>query len=117
MRRPPLLVWPALAATCGALAASTQYPWPAYAAETHIVVQKDRSFSVDTIAVAVGDTIQFTNNDDFIHQIYSDTSKIFNFDTNESEPGNSILIKFTTAGTFEVHCHIHPKMGLVVTVK
>jgi len=26
-------------------------------------------------------------------------------------------VMFTKRGTFEVHCHIHPKMGLVVTVK
>jgi plastocyanin len=109
MRRSPVLISATLIACCGALAAS--------AAEKHLIVQHDRSFSVDAITVAVGDTIQFSNNDDFIHQIYSDTSKVFNFDTDESEPGNSIFIKFTTAGTFEVHCHIHPKMGLIVTVK
>ena len=105
------------AAFCAALAGWGAGILVAHAAETHLIVQKDRSFSADATTVAVGDTIQFSNNDDFIHQIYSDTSSVFKFDTDESQPGNSIFIKFTTAGTFEVHCHIHPKMGLVVTVK
>jgi plastocyanin len=88
----------------------------AYGSETHRVTQKGRAFNVKEIAVAVGDTVQFGNDDEFIHQVYV-ASKSFNFDTAESSPGDNIDIKFSVAGTFEVHCHIHPKMGLVVTVK
>ena len=58
----------------------------------------------------------FGNDDDFIHQIYVKSDN-FNVDTAESYPGNSMPVVFTKRGTFEVHCHIHPKMGLVVTVK
>jgi plastocyanin len=94
----------------------SQIAFLAYAAETHDIIQKDRSFNVKEINVAAGDIIQFHNDDDFIHQIYVD-AKSFNFDTDESPPGNVIAIKFTTPGTFEVHCHIHPKMELTVNVK
>ena len=91
-------------------------PLVAYAAEVHRISQKSRAFSAKEVAIAVGDTVQFGNDDEFIHQVFVE-SKTFNFDTAESSPGDKIDIKFTVAGTFEVHCHIHPKMGLVVTVQ
>ena len=88
----------------------------AIAAQSFRVSQKGRTFNLKEITIALGDTVLFGNDDDFIHQIYvkSDT---FNIDTAESYPGNTLPVTFTKRGTFEVHCHIHPKMGLVVTVK
>jgi plastocyanin len=80
------------------------------------VSQNGRAFSVKEIRVAVGDVVHFDNDDEFIHQIYVKSAE-FGFDSDESEPGNTIDVKFTKAGTFEVRCHIHPKMGLIVTVK
>ncbi len=87
----------------------------AYAAG-HTIDQKGRRFHPGDITIARGDTITFTNNDDFIHQIYVDTPE-FKLDTKERAPGENDTEAFTQAGTFEVHCHIHPKMKLVVTVK
>ena len=88
----------------------------AIAAQSYRVSQKGRAFNLKEITIGLGDTVLFGNDDDFIHQIYvkSDT---FNIDTAESYPGNTLPVMFTKRGTFEVHCHIHPKMGLVVTVK
>lgn len=88
----------------------------ALAAETHRITQKKRSFSQPEITVAAGDTVQFGNDDEFIHQVYVDAGS-FKVDTAESEPGNNIDVKFTTRGDFEVHCHIHPKMLLLVHVQ
>ena len=88
----------------------------ALAAETHRITQKKRSFSQPEITVNAGDTIEFGNDDEFIHQVYVNSDS-FKVDTAESEPGNNIDVKFTTRGNFEVHCHIHPKMLLVVHVK
>lgn len=111
--RPPLRWITALWATLFAVGyAGTM----ALAAENHRVSQKDRAFNIKTIAIATGDVVQFFNDDEFIHQIYVDSGK-FNFDSAESEPGDVIDLKFTVPGTFEVHCHIHPKMLLVVTVQ
>jgi plastocyanin len=86
----------------------------AFAAD-HIVAQSGRRFHPDTVTIARGDTITFTNNDEFIHQIYV-AAENFGFDTKEKAPGEADTESFTTAGTFEVHCHIHPKMKLVVRV-
>ncbi|HEX9463985.1 MAG TPA: plastocyanin/azurin family copper-binding protein [Alphaproteobacteria bacterium] len=86
-----------------------------YAADNHPIVQKNRSFNFKRITIAVGDTVQFGNHDEFIHQVFVESSS-FNFDTAESSPGDTINIKFSVPGNFEVHCHIHPKMQLLVNV-
>jgi plastocyanin len=80
------------------------------------IVQSGRAFHPGEIAIKTGDTLAFSNQDEFIHQIYV-KSDVFNFDSEEQAPGEVVRIAFTTAGTFEVHCHIHPKMALTVTVK
>ena len=38
------------------------------------------------------------------------------FDSDEKKPGQTLTQTFPRSGTFEVHCHIHPKMKLVVRV-
>ena len=87
-----------------------------YARETHQVSQKGRAFNIKEISIAAGDLVQFLNDDEFIHQIFIQ-SKTFNFDSAESEPGNHIDVIFPAAGNYEVRCHIHPKMHLLVTVQ
>jgi plastocyanin len=92
-------------------------PLPAFAAdEAHTVVQKGRAFHPGEVTINRGESLTFTNDDEFIHQIYS-KSDDFNFDTDEKNPGEFITETFTASGTFEVHCHIHPKMKLLVHVK
>jgi plastocyanin len=88
----------------------------ALAAGVHRIAQKGRAFSVSDITIAGGDTVQFTNDDEFFHQIYVDSSKM-NFDSDEQPPGQTIEVKFPVRGTFPVRCHIHPKMLLTVRVQ
>lgn len=88
----------------------------AWAAQTYRVSQKGRAFAVKTIDIARGDRVQFTNEDDFLHQIYVKSSTM-NFDSDEQAPGETIDVRFPAAGDFEVRCHIHPTMLLLVTVK
>ena len=82
----------------------------------HTIVQSGRAFHPGEVTINHGDTLTFANQDEFIHQIYV-KSDAMTFDSDETPPGQSVQVKFTTAGTFEVHCHIHPKMNLVVHVK
>jgi plastocyanin len=82
-------------------------------AEDHVVVQKGRRFTPPEVAINRGDTLTFTNSDEFIHQMYSSDL----FDSEERLPGQSLTQAFARPGTFEVRCHIHPKMKLVVRVK
>ncbi len=87
----------------------------ALAAQSHLIVQRGRAFSLPEIRIAAGDTLEFSNQDDFIHQIYI-KSPTLNFDSSEQWPGKVITVRFPVRGTFEVHCHIHPKMLLTVDV-
>ena len=85
---------------------------PAFA-DDHVVAQSGRSFHPGEIAINRGDTLTFTNKDDFIHQVYVPGL----FDSDEKAPGQTLTENFPEGGTFEVRCHIHPKMKLVVHVK
>ena len=89
---------------------------PALGAATHTVAQRGREFAVAAISIARGDSIRFTNEDEFLHQIYVDSPEMA-FDSDEQRPGQTIEARFPKAGTFPVRCHIHPKMLLTVRVE
>ena len=88
----------------------------ALAAAAHLVAQRGRTFSLAQIAIVTGDSIRFANEDEFLHQIYVDSPNL-PFDSAEQRPGETIEVRFPSAGTFPVRCHIHPKMLLTVYVK
>jgi plastocyanin len=87
-------------------------PLAAIAQPSHIIVQKGRRFTPTQITINRGESLTFTNEDEFIHKMYVDDL----FDSDERRPGEKLVQPFTRAGTFEAHCHIHPKMRLVVRV-
>jgi plastocyanin len=86
------------------------------AAAVHRIVQKGRAFALNDITIPRGDTVLFTNDDEFLHQIYVD-SKNMSFDSPEQAPGQTIEVNFPRSGIFPVRCHIHPKMLLTVRVE
>jgi plastocyanin len=77
------------------------------------VMQKGRAFHPNEITINHGQTLIFTNEDSFIHQIYVDGL----FDSDEKSPGQNLNETFPKAGTFQVRCHIHPTMRMTVHVK
>jgi plastocyanin len=79
----------------------------------HTIVQSGRAFHPGETTIGKGESLTFTNNDQFIHQIYA----VGLFDSEEKAPGEDLTETFPQAGTFEVRCHIHPKMKLVVHVR
>ena len=86
----------------------------AFAADvTHTIVQSGRTFRPAEVTINRGESLTFTNDDDFIHQVYASGQ----FDSEEKGPGENLTETFNSAGTFEVRCHIHPKMKLMVHVK
>ena len=91
-------------------------PIAAFADDAHTIVQQGRTFRPGEVTINKGEALTFTNNDEFIHQIYVNGNN-FNFDSDERAPGQNITQSFTQSGTFEVRCHIHPKMKLVVHVR
>jgi plastocyanin len=88
----------------------------ARAEDPYTIVQTGRAFHPGDIAIAHGTTLNFSNQDEFIHQIYVDAEG-FSYDSEEQSPGQVFHITFPKAGTFPVRCHIHPKMLLTVQVK
>jgi len=100
-----------------AVVATITYVAAAFGDDANTVVQQGRAFHPSEITVEHGATLNFVNQDEFIHQIYVDSPN-FNYDSEEQEPGAAPMhIAFPAAGTFSVRCHIHPKMLLVVHVK
>lgn len=84
---------------------------PAVAAT--IVVQKGRAFRPVEITLNRGDTVTFTNDDSYIHQVYVTGL----FDSTEKAPGENLNETFPSSGTFQVRCHIHPTMKMTVKVR
>ena len=60
---------------------------PAFAPTSHTIVQKGRAFHPGEITINRGESLTFTNDDDFIHQIY--VQGRFSFDTDEKNPGEN----------------------------
>ncbi|HEX4637634.1 MAG TPA: cupredoxin domain-containing protein [Rhizomicrobium sp.] len=89
-------------------------PGVALAADpAHTITQKGRTFRPAEVTINHGETLTFTNEDSFIHQIYVDGL----FDSEEKAPGENLNETFSNAGTFQVRCHIHPTMRMTVRVK
>jgi len=105
----PHFSWPALQALTLVM---VLLPLAASAQPTRVIVQKGRRFTPAQVTITRGESLTFTNEDEFIHQMYVDGL----FDSDEKNPGEKLVQSFNRAGTFEVKCHIHPKMKLVVKV-
>lgn len=79
------------------------------------VSQRDRAFKPAGIAVRRGEAITVLNDDNRTHNVRI-VSPVMNFNSGAQEPGESIDLKFDSAGTFEAHCGIHPTMELTIVV-
>lgn len=99
-----LAFWPFALLLCAAVSQSTT------------IVQEHRAFAIEAISIARGETLHFSNQDGFTHEIYIETPQ-FTFESDEQEPGQTVSVTFPVTGHFAVHCHIHPKMHLDVDVE
>lgn len=80
-----------------------------------VVTQQGRAFGVKLVSISRSGIIRFVNADDFDHQVFV-ASPDFTFESDEQSPGQTLEVRFTHTGTFQVRCHIHPKMHLQVDV-
>ena len=87
----------------------------AFAAE-FTVGQKDKQFTETEINIAVGDTVNFRNDDPFSHNVYS-LSEAKSFDLGSYPKGQSRAITFDQPGVVEVGCAIHFDMAMKINVK
>ncbi|MCR9178470.1 MAG: cupredoxin domain-containing protein [Alphaproteobacteria bacterium] len=79
------------------------------------VGQKDQVFTPDTVTLSVGQSLNFVNDDDWDHNVYSESSGNA-FDIGLQAPGAETSVAFDTPGQVLVLCRIHPKMKLEITV-
>jgi plastocyanin len=79
------------------------------------VSQKEKAFEPAAAEIRVGQSVEIVNDDSTVHNVFCQSAE-FKYNSGPQQPGNRAKIKFTTAGTFEIRCAIHPKMKLVVTV-
>ena len=97
------------AGSTGVKASAQQAP-----ANTMEVKIDNFKFGPETLTVAVGTTVTWTNRDDIPHTVVS-TDKVFKsklMDTDEK-----FSYTFTKAGTFPYFCSIHPKMTGTIVVQ
>jgi plastocyanin len=77
--------------------------------------QEDESFLPAVLPVTVGSTVEFTNEDDYFHNVFS-LSHGASFDLGRYPRGESRSRVFTHAGVVKVFCHIHSHMHGVIVV-
>ena len=87
----------------------------AWAAQEHVVAQKNKSFSVKKLAVKVGDSVKFVNEDSFAHNVFS-LSAAKSFDLGSFGNGGTKSVTFDKPGKIEVECAVHPDMRLDIEV-
>lgn len=84
-------------------------------AEVYSASQKNRKFNPEKLQIKVGDTVNFVNDDNTPHSVYSD-SRSNHFELGMYRKGQERKVHFDEPGTVEVECLIHPGMKMTVEV-
>ena len=88
------------------------------AATTITVIQRGLALDRASVSLATGDRLNFTNDDDVIHNIHIfGSGNEENVDLGLQKPGKLLTYKFDKAGAYRVRCNIHPSVKMSVTVK
>lgn len=85
-------------------------------AENHVVAQKNKAFSVKELTIKKGDTVDFLNEDDMFHNVFS-LSDAKLFDLGSYPKGESKSVTFDEAGEVEIECAIHPNMLMTINIE
>ena len=78
------------------------------------VTIKDDAFSPQTLAVGVGQTVTFTNDDDDAHTV---TATDGSFDSKGLDTNGAWRHTFIKPGTYAYFCELHPFMKGTIVVK
>ena len=79
------------------------------------IAQEGRHFVPDLVAVTAGESINFPNNDPFLHNVFSQ-SAARKFDLGSFKKGQQKTAEFPDPGVIEVYCNIHPEMAATILV-
>jgi plastocyanin len=81
-----------------------------------VVDQRNLKFIPTTLAIMVGETVDFPNNDKTWHNVYS-KGEANDFDLGLYASGKTRSKKFDKAGVSRILCNAHPNMEAFVVVK
>lgn len=81
------------------------------------VLQKDKAFSQDSVAIKAGDRLSFVNDDNVTHDISVRTPGGASRPGVLEKPGDQLELAFDDVGTYQVRCLIHPKMKMTVDAR
>lgn len=102
---------------------STRLPVPEGRADTYrhaSIAQKDLRFSPHVLPIVQGGTVDFPNDDNVYHNVFSLSSAASSggkgFDLGRYPNGASKAWTFAKLGTVQVFCHIHSDMSAIVLV-
>jgi plastocyanin len=79
------------------------------------VSQRNKIFTPRILAVPVGSTVEFPNDDLIFHNVFS-LSRPAPFDLGLYRAGSTRSRTFTSPATYRVFCNIHPQMAAIVLV-
>jgi plastocyanin len=89
---------------------------PAAAGARHAVIaQRNQTFVPRVLAVAVGTTVDFPNDDAMLHNVFS-ASRAKRFDLGMYGKGETRSVTFDAPGVVRVVCNVHPRMEAFVVV-
>lgn len=77
--------------------------------------QRDERFTPHVLPILAGTTVEFPNDDDVFHNVFS-LSSAKTFDLGRYARGSSRSVIFPTKGVVQVFCHIHADMNGIVLV-
>jgi plastocyanin len=80
------------------------------------VVMKGKEFRPHVVAVGVGSTVEFPNDDPIFHNAFS-VSGPNKFDLDLYKRPKTAAFTFQHPGVVRVYCNIHPQMSAVVVVR
>ncbi len=80
---------------------------------TYSVSQRDKVFSPHVLAIPVGSSVEFPNDDLIFHNVFS-LSRPGPFDLGLYRVGTSRSVMFMSAAVYRVFCNIHPQMSAIV---
>lgn len=80
-----------------------------------VIQQKGRRFVPELVAITVGESVEFPNGDPFLHNVFSQ-SPSRKFDLGSFKRGESKTRQFTSGGSVDVYCNIHPEMAATILV-
>jgi amicyanin len=103
------------AATATALAAVVLPGWADTAPQTIAVSIDNFTFTPPTLTVKAGTTVTWTNKDDIPHGIAA-TNNAFTR-SKALDTDDSYSFTFTTPGTYQYFCYIHPHMVGTIVVE